>query len=464
MARKRSAPTAAIPDTSPAPGDSRGDSWSGVLPAMATGEAAGGYGGARYVGRAGLTSYELARLWRQDWLAREAIERKATDATRKWAKLSAPDLDADTIDDVWKHADRLAGAAGVAELFRQAIVWANTFGGCLIVMGLEDGGGAEEPLDLDRLTAIRWQHLADSRYATIAEYDADETADTYGQPKIYQVSNPKVPGGTRRIHASRVLRFDGPLTEVDQVIANGGWNDSAIESVFNALRNYNIGIHGAAKSLEKFSIDLFKQKGLAQTVAAKDGMERLRNRMRALSVGMTIGNVAAVDADGEDYQVTGRPVSGMAELVDRMTTHVSGALAVPQSVLFGQAQGTTRTGAEADQEVYAADIAGEQGRNVIPQALRLVTLIMASRDGPTAGKVPDAFWLEAPPIAEPTASSAAATYKTRMEGHQIAVNMGAIDASEVRSEFEAGEHGVTLDDAITAALATAATAPSELVP
>lgn len=421
-----------------------------------------------------LTAPDLLAAWRNDWLSREQIESKARDATRKWVDLKLDfgetlppvadsdgdgDLDlADVTGAVERYLDGLDAERGIEGVFCEAIAWAELFGGSLLVLGLDDGGELDAPLDPARLRAIRWLFVCEAYNGTVAEYEKDPNAGAdYGKPKIYNVANLET-AQFLRVHASRVIRFAGPLTPREAVLNNGGWQDSALQSTAEAIRDYHIGQAGATNALKKFSIDLFKQKGLAQAVAAPGGSAKLRQRAQAIKAGIALGGVAMVDAELESYEVTGRPVSGMADLIDRKNRNVSGAINVPETKIFGQAAGTVRAGAESDDATYCADVAALQKRVLVRQLTHLVRLACTASEGPTAGVVPLSIKVCPRPLEEPSAKDKAEVFKLRAAALKTLVDAGIIDALEARAEFAAGEHGVQLDDDVQEAMAAVAAA------
>lgn len=420
---------------------------------------------------------DLLAAWRNDWLSREQIESKARDATRKWAELKLDfgdtvppggdadgdgDRDLEDVEaDVERYLDELDEDRGIEGLFCEAIAWAELFGGALMVLGIDDGGDLAEPLDETRIRGIRWIFLAEAFNAPVAEYELGADAGRrYGKPKIYTAANFET-RQTVRVHASRTIRFPGPMTPREHVLQNGGWQDSALQATAEAIRDYHAGQAGATNALRKFSIDLFKQKGLAQAAAAPGGADKLRARARALKAGIQLGGVAMVDADLESYEVTGRPVGGMAELIDRKNRNVSGAINVPETKIFGQAAGTVRAGAESDDATYCADVASLQKRLLVRQLKRLVQLACLSQDGPTGGVLPRSIKVCPRPLEEPSAKDKAEVFKLRAEALKTLVDAQIIDALEARAEFAGGDHGVELDADVGEAMAAIAAASRE---
>ncbi len=428
--------------------------------------------------RTRLTQADQLAAWRNDWLSREQVESKARDATRKWLELrlsfagdvvpAGGDRDhdgdrdaADVADDVLAYLDALDEDRGIKGVFCEAIAWAELFGGALIVLGLDDGGELDTPLDEAALRGIRWLFACEAYNATVAEYESDLNAGAaFGKPRIYHVAAIEA-RKSLMVHASRVIRFPGPLTPREHVLQNGGWQDSALQATAEAIRDYHVGQKGATNALQKFSVDLFKQKGLAQTVAAPGGAERLRARARALRAGISLGGVAMVDAELESYDVTGRPVGGMAELIDRKNRNVAGAINVPETKIFGQAAGTVRAGAESDDATYCADVASLQERVLVRQFARLVRLVCAASEGPTGGVLPRAIKVEPCPLQELTAKEKAEVFKLRAEALARLVDVGVLDPLEARREIATGADGVELDADVDAAIAAVAAAERE---
>ena len=87
-----------------------------------------------------------------------------------------------------------------------AVKWARLYGGSIIVMLINDGGGIDEPLNMKKIKGID-----ELRVYERAVIQPDYTAVYYGDPRYYDVSSV---GGHFRVHASRCLLFrNGTLPE-----------------------------------------------------------------------------------------------------------------------------------------------------------------------------------------------------------------------------------------------------------
>ena len=432
----------------------RADGWAGVSGALT--ENAAATGGAQFAARAVLTEVQLLALWRQNWIAREAVERMADDATSAWPTLTIDGLVEADVVAVWAYLDALNVKGGAPLLFASSMAWGRLYGGALLVLGIVDGGTLADPVNENTIAAIRWAKVIDSRWASVRELDNDPDSPTFGQPSMYTV---RLTSGTvADVHASRALRFDGATLPDDIAEVNRGWHDSWLESRYDPIRDYGTGIRAAVKAIDKISLDVLKLKGLAQMLALPDGEDRLRVRLKALRDGFVMGNVAPIDADAEEYQILGRAIPGLPDLIDRLNRNVAGAIDVPESRLFGQQTGTTRTGAESDERSYEADVRKLRVRELQPALERLLHLAMIARDGPTRGKEPE-WALDWPPLFEHDRETEAKADKLEAEAHAIAVQSGALDPLEFRSAYDGGRGGVVLDPEITASMQITAAEP-----
>ena len=74
-----------------------------------------------------------------------------------------------------------------------------------------------------------------------------------------------------QIHASRCVRFDGPLLPILLRQANVGWNSSLLEYCWDALRDHQQGLDSGAKALTVFSQMFLTRKGFDQDLIAALG-------------------------------------------------------------------------------------------------------------------------------------------------------------------------------------------------
>ncbi len=407
------------------------DAWQGLQPALgATGQVAASR--ASFVSDYRLSDYTLAGAYRQDWLVRRMVDGPALDMVRAWYDVVSDD-DPDGAHELAETLDRWR----VKSQFRRALELARLLGGAGIVLGLDDSRLPSEPVSLPSLRRVAWMRVVDRRYLTVLRRETSpEYPGMWGAPVMYSCGSRET-GVIQELHASRVVAFYGEPVLEDERDEVDGWGDSVMETRWRAAAQYQRASQAIAVAAERFTKTLLKSKKIAEMVSSEGGMNALTQRVQRLQSLLAAGNVAAIDADIEELQEMGLPMAGLGDLVVQLRENVAAAVGEPQSRLFGQTQGTTRTGADADERTYYDRIAAMQEDDVTPQLRQLCDLIVASREGPTMGKPLDyrlmpRDLMRAQPLDEAEAESKRAT------ADRIYLDAGVVTPSEVRRErFEA---------------------------
>ena len=314
-------------------------------------------------------------LFQQSWKARRAVEATPRHAVRAWVKVTIPD-NPDATAALQRDLERFR------KPFRTAGIWANLTGGGLAAMIIDDGRDPTFPVDLRRIRGIRSVKLYDRWFAYPASWNQDPMAWNSGEPEIYSVFgsatvNPQSSSPLAQIHASRCVRFDGPLLPILLRQANVGWNSSLLEYCWDALRDHQQGLDSGAKALTVFSQMFLTRKGFDQDLIAPDGENLSDMRLRILSSQLNMGGVAMLD-ETDKIEALGQKVSGFADVLDRLGDELAGAFEIPRVILYGQANGTSRAGADTDVRMYYDSVKEWSHDNLVPAVRQVVELLLAS--------------------------------------------------------------------------------------
>ncbi len=228
------------------------------------------------------------------------------------------------------------------EKFFEAIVWARVFGGSLLFIGADDGGGDDPesmalPLNEENIQSISHLGVFDRWDVTIAEWDADPRSANVGQPLFYRINTttPKgdksVPGDL--IHHSRFIRFDGTLVNHRRRRENGGWADSIYTRLEELIRDFNLAWGSIANILQDFAQAIFKMRGLRDAILG-DKDDIVLKRMALIDRFRASSRAVPLDAEDEDFERKATPVAGLADLMDRFALRLAAGARQPATLLF----------------------------------------------------------------------------------------------------------------------------------
>ena len=309
--------------------------------------------GAQYVDTpSGLVvpDYDLAEKYQYNGLFSKIIDRPAEEALKHGMKYNVGDPQLEEfLDDALDRLDWEDKAT-------TAIRWARLFGGSIIVMLLDDGGGLEEP--------VNWQDVRSVEELLVYERAVVQPdPDTYrtGKATYFDVSSTY--GGFFRVHRSRCLVFkNGSLPEFGAPQQYFYWG---LPEYIRIKRDLSIVLkthQNAANMIEKSVQPVYKMMGLQDTLAAEGGDTAVLKRLNVIDQARGMLNSIAVDMDGEDYAFQTFQLSGTQEILESTYNLLSAVTCIPQTILFGRSPSGENATGESDLENYYNFVEGIQKR------------------------------------------------------------------------------------------------------
>ncbi|HEC66901.1 MAG TPA: DUF1073 domain-containing protein [bacterium] len=302
-----------------------------------------------------INAHQQEQMYRSDWVTRKGIDAPAEDMTRNGISYQHNDDDEEQEDEE-KKKDNQEKSQKLVEDFDdllnedfklwqtafQAIALARASGGSHTLFNFNDIQTAEEfkePLNENQVSEIRWVRTIPAWYSIPLTYYRDINHPKWGQPEHYQVIIREAGFGiTLQVHESRMIRMDGRFTTQAAKIQNRGWNDSEIQAVYTALRDYGICVMSTSSTLETFTQDYLGMKGLAEKVMMGE-TDYVLERIALTHAGMTSNKLNIFDADSETMERKGTPITGLAKLWDGYTDAICGAWGIPKSRFFSSESG-----------------------------------------------------------------------------------------------------------------------------
>lgn len=335
-----------------------------------------------------------------------------------------------------------------------AIKWARLYGGSLIVMLINDGGGLEQPVNWQNVKSIDElrvyeRAIVQPDYSSLYRQDyggkgEGNRVSKFGQPEFYYVSSVY---GSFRVHESRCLVFrNGVLPEQTSNSIYRFWGMPEYVRIRRALRETVTAHTDSVKLLERSVQAIYSMKGLATLLTTDDGENQVLKRLNVIDTARGILNSLVIDADGENYDFKTFQFSGVKDVIDATCNMLSALTNIPQTILFGRSPAGMNATGTSDFESYYNFVEKIQ-RLMLKRNLRTL-LDVIFRSGIASGAVeeePD-YKLEFNPLWSLSDTEQATVDQTKAQTAQIKaqtaqvyVDMQALDPTEVRKRLASDE-------------------------
>jgi phage-related protein (TIGR01555 family) len=330
---------------------------------------------------------ELENLY-GEWIPQRVVDIVAEQATRKGFKVlfGGEGVKAEEVVGVEQVIEDLY----ILENLGLACKNARLFGGSVILLYIDDGRSADQPVDKRNIRSIEGMTVLD-RWQ-IAPVISEESLYDYSQATYYQI----ISGDLIRqpqltyIHKDRILRFDGKWLPYRMRQRNYGWGMSALQPIYDSFRFYSTGISSAATLLTEFDVFVHKLRGLSTMLAA--GKEKdVRDRLVLNDMSKSVYRGYAIDAEKEELEFITRNFGGIGEILEKLRIDIIGASQIPHTILFGESPGGLGSTGRSEERDFAKMLGDYQSAHFKRPMHQLMELILLSKEGPTNGKVPDSW-------------------------------------------------------------------------
>lgn len=328
----------------------------------------------------------------------------------------------------------------------EAMKWSRLFGGAAILLGVDDGGDWDEPVNRDNVINItslvvleRPEITPDytSVFMRDLEYDSMEH---FGLPEYYNIS-PVYGGSQVRVHESRLLIFRNGIMPRTGSASNDYtfFGPPEYNRIRRELRD-TITTHGNGyRLLERCVQAVYKMKNLSALLSTEDGEDDVIKRMQLIDMARSLLNTMVIDADGEDWAFQTFQLSGVKDIVDESCNLLSAVTNIPQTVLFGRSPAGENATGEGDLTNYYDYVGQLQGLNITDNLRYLVDLILAVERNcgridsiPDFDPVPNPLWSMSEKEKAELDSAKAQAALTKAQATQTYVDMQVLDPQEVR--------------------------------
>jgi len=381
---------------------------------------------------------QLTAAYRCDWVARKVVDIPAFDSCRAWREWQADKKQIEQIEKAEKQF-------GLQRKLMGAIAKARLFGGAAMVMGI-DGQRFEDELDLDSVKkdSLKFVHVCSRWYLTAGPIERNITSPWFGEPTYYQrdtaVTPPPIggvtppenlmpnirPGDTLYIHPSRVVRLIG-LEYPDIEQAPDQWGDSALQTVFDAIRDAGMVSSSIASMVSEAKLDIIKVPGLTQSLATDEGARLLYERFSQANVAKSVVNATMLDKE-EEWERKDITFAGMDRTLAAYLMLAAGAADIPATRLLGRSPDGQNSTGESDMRNYYDRLSSDQGMRITPALTRLDEVLLRH----VFGNRPEEIHYNWSPLWQLSESEKADVNLKTSQAHKIDVDNGLLNPDVLR--------------------------------
>lgn len=383
---------------------------------------------------------ELTRLYEGNGLFTKIIDRPSEEAVKHGLDIDFGNKD------ISEYVDERLDDLDFEDKFATAEKWARLYGGSIIVMLVDDGGGLDDPLDFRNARSIEElmvfeRAVVQPDYTALYNFnfiDPGRRHSPFGEPEYYMVFSTY---GYFRVHRSRCLVFrNGRLPEQTSNALYRFWGVPEYVRIKRALRECITSHEDGVKLLERSVQAIYKMKNLANLLSTEDGENKAIQRLQVIDMARGILNSIAIDVDGEDYDFKTLQMSGVKDVIDATCNMLSAVTNIPQTILFGRSPSGMNSTGESDMENYYNMVENIQKQNMKKNARTVIELVL--KQGKLDGSISDApkfkmkfaaLWSTSETEQADVDNKKANTDLIKAQTAQLYMDCNVLDPAEVRN-------------------------------
>lgn len=218
-----------------------------------------------------------------------------------------------------------------SEIAEKAVKWARLFGGALVVMLIDDGGGLEDPLNWNTVKSVDALHV----YERPLVSPVDPGSDPEELPELYHIQSRH---GNFTVHASRCLRFKNGSKLPENTSLPDFWPFGVPEAyrLMDAIREAETAHNSAAAMLDKAVQPVLKVHDLADTLAYADGEEQIRRRLEIIDLCRGLLDAVVIDYEDDFYYALSEIPPGVDKAIESTEVWLSTLSGIPERILWGK--------------------------------------------------------------------------------------------------------------------------------
>ena len=398
-----------------------------------------------------LTHIELTWLYEQSSMHAGVVDRIVDDATRTgFFSLSGEDKSFDFTELSSQLED-----LGAINSLTDAAKAGRLYGGALVVMNIEDGLPSEEPLRLEDAAKLSSLTVIPSPLVVpiLDSITAGIKSRSFADPEIYDLTgfNFGNAEAIRRVHRTRVIRFDGvrlpTAMRFFHSVSADGWGPSVLERSKTELSQLGDAEAYARNIMHEISVPMYKLEGLRmQLCSGEEGEEEIRAAMEVVKQNVDNLHVRVLDKEDEYVEST-RTVSGMDLLLGRFEKAAIRSSGQPRTIFTGEQVTGLNANGQTEMDIWNMDVSSWQDKQMTPALNRLITILLAIRRRKDKS-IPEKFTITYTPLDMPGEKEKAETNETQAKADKINIEMDVVAADEVRARLVSEGNLVELEGAL----------------
>jgi len=329
----------------------------------------------------------LSEIYVEYGLVKTIVDVPVEDAMRGGVDVKTSELDEDDISKLQSFMEEQDDYVTIG----MALKWNRLYGGAGII--IINNEKASEELDMDKIDedsplefkAVDMWELYNDKQNTEGDSINLEDSLMIKTKEFYNYYS-------HNLHPSRVMIMKG-LTPPSFIRPRlRGWGYSIMEQLVRSINQYLKATDLGFEVLDEFKLDIFKIKGLADTLLMPQGDAIVRKRVALANSEKNYHNALTMDAE-DDYMQKQLSFSGLSEAMDGIRKQVASDMRMPMTKLFGTSSAGFSSG-EDDIENYNSMVESDVRAKAKFHILRIVKF----RCKQLFGFVPDDLIIEYKPL------------------------------------------------------------------
>lgn len=357
-----------------------------------------------------LSQQERDSLFHGNHIVYKACTKLPDDALRNWVTLQIEGADEGTADKILDDVK--------TRFYREVnecLVLARLDGGCLLVLGVDDGQDPALPLATEmvngkpvpRIKSFEFANVVRKDQALAAKYYEDPTQPKFKQVELWSIKN-DVGGSEKLVHETRCIRFRGSITTPQRRKELRGWDVSVLDRARGPLSRIEQAFQALANLITKSNFLAFAVKGYTTMVkTAATAAAAFAGRMGLARMAQSINSWVVYDAEGEKVENIAVNFGGVSDAMDRQMMETASAVDMQVTDLWGRSPAGMNATGESDLVLWDQRVSSYQKNYVEEPLTALIRFAMLTPGSATNGKEPESWSLTFNPLRVMTPEQAA---------------------------------------------------------